>query len=240
MILHFDRFQKEKIIFFRYKMVIRMITGYKRTGKDTLAAQLNGTSRIPFNWKVYRHRFVDFPIDQVLGSGPRVAFADAIKKEAIEELNRAGIYFDYEKYKDSYSFEYCGNPFTFRQFLQIKSQRNDPYHWCKKVIIEPNSIITDWRSYHEYPYVAMFGPVITIRIFRSSVPIPSYTDISERSLDNEMTDYVLTDDFNAFLRQFPQYEDYEDVPIDLDTSKFQSVGQPGTIRRDHQSNTKFP
>lgn len=70
-----------------------------------------------------------------------------------------------------------------------------------------NSVfITDTR----YPY-EVIDQSVTIRLFRSDVPIPPADDHSERSMDNYRCDYVLclnNDEFEILKMAQPQYSEY--------------------------------
>lgn len=66
--------------------------------------------------------------------------------------------------------------------------------------------LTDRR----YPYESEKGS-ITIRLFRSDVPIPDEKEDSERSMDTYKCDWVLCkteEDFNILKEFQPQYKDF--------------------------------
>lgn len=72
--------------------------------------------------------------------------------------------------------------------------------------------ITDFRFPEELEVMKMkkFN-VVTTRVFRSSVKVPDINDVTERSLDNFTTDYLVIpeeEDIGEALRMFPQYEGF--------------------------------
>lgn len=193
-------------------MKIVLVCGYRRTGKDTLCKQLQGTSEVPFNWLIYRrpgaHLFPNWP-------ARRVAFADILKDEveaSIKEYLPPG--FDRERDKE----KPLATGKSFRQHcidLGREKRAIDPFYWAKlafsSVGLDESIIVTDWRYPHELEYAKRFGEVTTIRVYRSSVPHPDPKEDSEHSLDPVSTDFLLVTsekDFADALQYFPFYSGF--------------------------------
>ena len=211
-----------------------MICGYRRTGKDTLYNQLNNVGDISFNWHVYYRPDSEMAeifgkgphpaiINEILAPGSRFAFADRLKQDVQGQLREAGIIFDYEAEKDTREFSFQGNLTTYRQMCidhGAKMRELDKDYWCRIVtdqIGTDNAIITDFRFPNEHTFVANYAatnklPLVTIRVFRKEVPIPTLSEPSEHSLDTFQTDLLLVrdeKDFEEACKLFPQYQDYK-------------------------------
>ncbi len=188
-------------------MSILFITGYRRTGKDTLCQQIQNKSNIPFNWTVYSSPTTDLKFNQVLDlfcNGKRLAFADCLKQEVKDILGDPNL--DIDKEKDRLILP---DGRLLRQLLidhgQLRRDQN-PHYWIEKIIpkLEDKTIITDWRFPNEinYPYGKK---IITIRVYDKNVPIPPY-GVSERDLDSFCPDFFLTrgeTTFDNLVTQFP-------------------------------------
>lgn len=186
---------------------IYLITAWRTTGKDTLYKQLINISDIPWNWNLPKALF-DTNIK-------RYAFADELKKYVANKLGiDSNMNFDEIKNKI-----YEGK--TFRDHLIDDSKeikKLDENYWCKKLFkkveednFQGSIFITDWRFYHEYDYIKSLNKyeIITLRLYRSSVPIPSLELESEHNLDDYKTDYLLIDEESTLedcLSKFPQYD----------------------------------
>jgi len=155
-----------------------MVCGFKGTGKDTF---YNNSKN---NYAVYGNSS-----NKCLLLGPnyvRVGFADNVKKEVND------IYDLFDPNKDDIIFENT----TYRDLLIAHAKnkkKEDINYWVKKSYDwkkRNNVMITDFRFLHEYDYLVKLGhEPVTIRLFRSEVTVP--TDISERSLDNFLTDFLV-------------------------------------------------
>ena len=189
--------------------MIHLVCGYKRTGKDTLVKMFNNEEK--FDWVVYsagNHLDV-VPV-------VRVGFADKLRQEVNQVLNiREDM--DYDTFKEVV----VRDDKTYRDILiEYAAYRRDQDvdYWVKqsldKFIPYKNYMVTDWRYPNEVEFLQKRGFVTTIRVFRSEVPIPGKDVISEHSLDNECTDFLLIspqDNFEEVCKLFPQYKNYKRV-----------------------------
>jgi hypothetical protein len=195
------------------EMAVVLLCGYRGTGKDTLFTEWE-QGRFP--WKVYRSRLSEqlgFPIPL---APVRVAFADPLKQEVAEQY---GVPIDAPKEEKLWRNE-AGELVSARDlYIAWGAYRRsqDPNYWCKKgaelVMKAPGTaVVTDWRFVNEGMYFdERFPDLITVRLFRSAVPIPPEDIESEHQLDGATTDYLLVtsqEDFAAAVEQFPQYRDY--------------------------------
>lgn len=202
--------------------MIRLICGYRRTGKDTLGHHLI-TVRGPYSWRIYYN-----PSSPLFGEkvafpkppGIRLSFAGAVKKQVMQKYHFPPD-FDMEKYKDA--IVRPGK--TFRDLCieeASKMKAHDPYYWAK-IAFEPFETrglvevltVTDWRFPEEYEYAIGLAETVTIRVYRKNVPIPEKRDgeDSEHSLDHVTTDFLVVpvegDHFEAAVEQFPQYSNFK-------------------------------
>lgn len=198
--------------------VIRMISGYRGTGKDTICQHLN-TGKGEYKWVVYHSS--NREIKPFRGPGIRIAFADELKKEVVAEQNLPST-FNLEKDKEML----LPSGKTFRQHCIEKGcamRAKDPSHWVRLgfrncEFSHATITISDWRYIiGEYNYAISMGEVITFRVFRKDVPIPPIvnpTDDPEHSLDHFMADYLILpkknqeEEFKAAIKIFPQYQNY--------------------------------
>jgi len=192
---------------------MRLICGYRRTGKDTLCQQINeGT----ISWLVYTKEGAGVPLG-AFRPGPRRAFADRLKGEVQALLKAENIIFSYEDEKDSRHFTYQGRDMTYRQLCiehGCRMREIDPCYWIRGINSDGEDVIvTDFRFPNEYSFPRETDPnIITIRVFRKEVPIPPVGEPSEHSLDNFLTDLLLVPseaDFTEALKLFPQYRAYQ-------------------------------
>lgn len=196
-----------------------LICGYRRSGKDTLATDLmsSDTKKLErwnfyCNWVSPNNNEIDY---NSLCTYTRKAFAQTLKEEAskiigipVEEI---------DKRKE----EFWREGETIRSFLisyATKEREKDVDCWCKKALMDLPEylIITDFRFPNELEYVkSHYEKVITIRVVSRSVSVPSPEDMSERSLDNLLTDYVVVPndreyssikEYKNMLKLFPQYQ----------------------------------
>lgn len=195
--------------------MIYLVAGYKGSGKDTLYLQVSGKKQ--FNWMIYRRpgsKKLDF-----LPNIKRVAFADPLKRTVIEYLQKhydSNITLEYceshkeDKVYDGKSYrDYCIEEGRVKREININ-------HWCELALLDydssKNYMITDFRFTNEYDYSSSIDKCITIRVYRSCVPIPDKHIESEHALDNFETDYLLVlseDEFRESIKLFPQYKFYK-------------------------------
>lgn len=210
---------------------ILLLCGYRRNGKDTFAGQLKGS--IPadkYQWKTIQPPKSKFTIP-ANSDYQRISFAEQLKLDVLAQLGVDKI-FDLdslEQYKDVPLQDIpldipkaLQNNKTLRDYLiSIGEEKRaaDPFHWCKAAFrnYDPHRdyVITDWRFPNEYKYITNFivpGKLITVRVFRGEIAIPTYD--GEHYLDNVATDVVVVPEHNfkfqydSLIKQFPQYADY--------------------------------
>jgi len=213
------------------------ICGYRRTGKDTFAADIqSGTSRYARVLYAPVSARADgslLPLRRFMGA-PRVAFADALRTAALAFLGLPPSY-DCETTKDLPLPPECtaavaplmarlGRPATLRDVLIHIGERGravDPAHWVKKAlgpfyrpVGQPPQrvIVSDWRFVGELEQARAAGiAVTTVRLFRIAVPIPPQGIVTEHDLDATPTDWLcipLGDDPDVAFATFPQYRGY--------------------------------
>lgn len=190
--------------------MIRLVCGYRRTGKDTLVKMFNHQE--PFKWLVYRspHNVKPWSITTV----KRVSFADNLRSEVnnIYDMEKYKNY-DYDELK---SVKVLGDK-TYRDLLiehaALRRDQNIDY-WVASAAdwdnLSDDVMVTDWRYPNEFAYLSLHHP-ITIRLYRSDISIPDESMISEHQLDNVLTDFLLVnseDEFDQAIKVFPQYKNY--------------------------------
>lgn len=162
----------------------------------------------------------------------RIAMAEVVKEEIhsyfqlkfktkeLEEIAKDNLLlFDEEKSKFR----------TLREYYiehAMKMRFMDPDHWCKSAWMHllmndfeesdtsKDIVITDWRFPNERIFFETKGASLTYRIFREEADDENFFDISEHSLDNEITDFLVVcklEDIAKAKTKFPQYKDYEIV-----------------------------
>lgn len=191
---------------------IFLVAGYRRTGKDTLFQMLNGV-KFPFNWSIYS------ATEQTLEIGDyhRIAFADKLKVEVSQYYGIPRLIPDDHKEIKQFWIADRPEPVSARDlYIEWGAVRRaqNPNYWCAASLLglTPGQyIVTDWRFANEYDFSCSTYPTTTIRIFRNDVPIPDSSINSEHELDHHLTDFLLTNDFEAAVRQFPQYASYRFV-----------------------------
>ena len=192
-------------------MPIYLVCGYRGTGKDTLYKQMIGL--MDFNWSIYRSpTYRSSTTSAIFEKSPlkRIAFADALKQEVVKTLNLPSNY----DVDDNKNTVIQGK--TFRQHcidIGADARQKDINHWCKLAFNGTNDdpiMVTDWRFPNEKKYCDTLGDIITIRVYRSTVPIPPENEISEHSLHDVQTDFLLVadDEKNTVFQRFPQYTGY--------------------------------
>lgn len=202
-----------------------LLIGYRRTGKDTLCKQLSDpeyTPKITDIWRIYRapNSTQQFPIPS--RSICRVALADALKKDVLTSLNMVNA--NLEDLKDQ---PLLPDGSTFRDLCIAHGARKraeDIDYWCRTALANYTALnrssdtalcITDIRFPNEIQFFShnFFTSIVTIRVYRSAVPIPPVNEPSERSLDKYLTDFILcaSGDEEKMKATFPQYKDYIQV-----------------------------
>lgn len=166
--------------------------------------------------------------DLTVNNPIRLGFADAVKTESELKYGVPANLPDSEKEIRKYIHPDSQELVSARDcWIEMGDgmRLKDEDYWVNRVIEgmkETNGhvVITDWRYPNEYNKIcAVFPdtPVTTIRLFRSSVPIPDKHISSERSLDDFMTDILLLSDsgsssyeneFQEACKIFPQYKNY--------------------------------
>lgn len=156
----------------------------------------------------------------------RLALADMVKQEVKETL---GIKFKTKELeelaKDSlmiFDSKQKGYRVLREYYIEhaMKMRAENPDHWCNQVYVSlltypeevDNVIITDWRFENERNFFQGYAPVTTYRIFRCEADDENFFDVSEHSLDNEITDFLVVSNLEDIKRakaKFPQYQEYE-------------------------------
>ena len=190
-----------------------VLVGYKRTGKDTLAqALMNGSDSSNTVTSLYPLALFKLP---ECVNGKRIALADAVKDEVFDLHDNLDL-LDPDL-KDTKCLA-LGNRTPRELWIEhaMLKRQSDPNYWLNVALEKINDdhehdiIVTDCRFPNELEAFKRLEnfEVITIRIFRSSVPLPNDDDISEHSMDNVRTDYLLTDNHSSLdqaIKLFPQY-----------------------------------
>jgi len=213
---------------------ILSLVGYTKTGKDEFAKdviekklQYNQVIQENVKWIIYSKGHQDLP--KFLGcSVKRYAFADALKiftheklglqncaANTFENVKDSCWFFDPENpekfntIRDYYKFygdqEKVKNPFIWRDIVSKQMETDSQMKTDSK--LNNVAIITDFR----YPCEVLENQ-ISLRLFRSVIPIPHPDIHSEHDLDKLMTDYILVpyeQDFQTALYLFPQYADFK-------------------------------
>lgn len=201
--------------------VYYLICGYRGSGKDSLYKWFCGDRTHEWRRLIYKTIPTELLIDGI--NTVRIGFADSLKAEVLKLLGLP--IFNHEMYKDKPLSEienivrtHICQPIDKNQSLRdvyisygTEKRRQDPEFWCQRlferVADEDSVCITDWRYPNEMEFFKDKGEVITIRVFRKDVPIPP--EPVEHQLDGFKTDLVFIppsdEEFEAFLRRFPQY-----------------------------------
>lgn len=204
--------------------------GYRRTGKDILFRQLSLNDDSKYQYTVFKapnnpNNFKMFCNNTKL---KRIGFADELKRDVNEIFCNTSDPFAFEHRKDDLYVRsdnvLWGNDLrTIREYYIIHGRNQrliDPDYWVKQVALKLDDnphMITDFRFPNEYKYFASIDKynVSTVRVFRSTIPIPDQNEASEHSLDTFKTDYVIlsgdniNDEFKALIKLFPQYTNFE-------------------------------
>lgn len=207
---------------------ILQICGYRRTGKDKFYDIISGNcDNNRFKWRIYRdpdenRSFVESGKIKYV----KKSFASELKNEASSVYNIPAKISDNDKDLKQFKHYKTGQLVSARDiYIEWGKYRRsqDINYWCEKVLVSIISeniddtlryIITDWRFLNEDNYIAnKYHDRMTIRLFRSDVPIPDKNEESEHQLDNYKTDFLLirddlNDEFGKAIEIFPQYKEY--------------------------------
>ena len=201
-------------------MSILGLIAYKRTGKDTLLSLLQTSSIVPLSqnpthecyWIIYVNPCLSASyVENFLKQRRRrVGFADQIKENVHREL---GLEHVTEQDKDSL---YINGKLLRDYYIEegARGRAIDPLYWVKSVLpfsLDDAVVVTDVRFPNEMDHVEKFD-CLTARLYRSSVPLPSPTDVTERGLDQAETDLLLVtcqEEYERALVLFPQYQYYK-------------------------------
>lgn len=209
------------------KQVI-LTCGYRRTGKDTFFTKLSSDKQIKsastidlFRWRIYKqptalNRSLDYTLKY-----QRTAFADSLKEEAAVVYGIPVNVPDDEKDVKQFIHYRTGDLVSSRD-IHIEwggiRRSEDPDYWCKEAFkrVEFDKgccVVTDWRYHNEAEYTHHSYDVITVRLYRSDVPVPDPRIESEHNLDNYRTDFLLLRDdvdgeYEKAVEIFPQYIGY--------------------------------
>ena len=197
---------------------VLLVTGYRRTGKDTLYEMMVGNK--PMTWCVYHKQGADkLRLKQVLDSRSwvKASFAHHIKVMVLQDYNarydKRYMFDDIEMIKDVM----MPDGLTLRDMLISKGDEMkliDKDYWSKLVLnnVVRDTVVTDWRFIDEATYALPLKEVTTIRLFRPEVNVPDKAIVSEHDLDCYDTDLLLVTDrtgFDEAVKLFPQYKDFE-------------------------------
>jgi hypothetical protein len=220
-------------------MKVHLVCGYKRSGKDTFYKSLyNGTmktvnpgeelgseSNLTPYFYIFSHSHNEtIDLNEILLK--QASFASMVKKEVqmyfqisfkkpeVEDMCKDNLeFFDEEKNKYR----------TLREYYiehAMKMRERDSDHWVKeteKYVYSQQKdsreqfMITDWRFPNERRYFEKNFSSITYRIFRDEADDENFFDLTEHSLDNEITDFLVLgnlEDVEKAKAKFPQYKEY--------------------------------
>jgi hypothetical protein len=178
-----------------------LITGYTRTGKDTLKTDIDSGD---FRWIVYSKQYSKFPLTP---HTRRVALADELKNMYrnlhYPKLSLAEL----DSLKDDPKLNIRDGLIK----LGALYRNIDINYWvdCAVSGVDEDISITDWRFPNELNRIKSLYNTTTIRVYRSEVAIP--TSYSEVALDLYSTDFLCTsneEDIYSAIQRFPQYKDY--------------------------------
>ena len=214
-----------------WQMRIVLVSGYRRTGKDTFYQILQGECKSHFTWHAYAKPSAS--VKDLRSPGMKFqqkSFAQELKLETAKEYGIPEFVSDDDKDVKQY-LDTETNDIVSARDLYIKHgalrRSQDRNYWCRRVLdaiteanIQDQSLsytVTDWRFPNEYAYtVSRFSDAVTVRLWNSDVPEPPADVESEHALDAHATDLLLIPhykphEFQRALEKFPQYADYEHV-----------------------------
>lgn len=204
---------------------IILLCAYRRTGKDTLLKLISSDIKNfdnLFHWDVYKSPSstqnipLHFPFQHI-------SFAARLKDEASSHYGIPPVIPDDQKDIKQFTHYKTGEIVSARdiyiEWAKIK-RLEDPDYWCKLSVTDINNshddyiIITDWRYINELSFISnLYSDILTIRLYRSDVPMPPLDVESEHNLDNYSTDLLLLKtntqgEYEKALERYPQYKGY--------------------------------
>lgn len=213
--------------------LVMFIAGYRRTGKTTFGDDL-ASGTFSHTWEAYaaaeRRNMVSLHHEAFAAfrGAPRFAFADELRR-TVRRVLQLGEHYDFEKGKDT---DVVAGKLVRQHLLDLgKAGRTvDLSHWSKLALVPfyrhadasapviATAICTDWRFTAERMVAVRDGQVrsVTVRLYRSAVPVPAALAESEHDLDGATTDYLLVPDARQFasaVEMWPQYATYERVAV---------------------------
>jgi hypothetical protein len=217
-------------------MKVHLVCGYKRSGKDTFYKSLKKgilekvnpgediTPKVPYFYIFSHSHDINLDLSEVFLE--QASFAAMVKKEVqkyfqisfkkseVEDLCKDNLeFFDEEKKKyrtlREYYIEHAMN--MREKDSDHWAKATEKYIFCKQKDSREQFMITDWRFTNERIYFEKNFSSITYRIFRDEADDENFFDITEHSLDNEITDFLVLgslEDVEKAKVKFPQYKDY--------------------------------
>lgn len=183
--------------------------GYKRTGKDTFSFE-----RSPEPWLVYAARQSDKHVASTLFRAhwmTFVAFAAPLKRacgslpERTEEEKAAA--------RVVWNAAFAAADETQRRAWLVETLGDEPIRGdeCK--------MVTDFRMPYQLDYArTLCDNVVTVRLFRSEVPVPPADEYTEHALDTLSTTLLLVKSEPEFAKAcalWPQYGNYVKLDVTL-------------------------
>ena len=117
--------------------------------------------------------------------------------------------------------------------LPITTRTKPPGHYAKllykRCTPDHDWMVTDHRFPHEMENPNPAVQLVTLRLFRSAVPIPPADDLTEHANDHLLTDFLLVapGDHDKAIELFPQFKHYVVDRGDLGSR----YGEAGDVRR---------
>jgi hypothetical protein len=220
-------------------MKVHLVCGYKRSGKDTFYKSLkngiikninpgedSGSELNPNPYfYIFSHSYNE-TIDLSEVFLEQASFAAMVKKEVqtyfqisfkkpeVEDMCKDNLeFFDEDQKKMRTLREYY-----IEHAMKMRAQDSDhwvkateKYIYCHQKDSREQFMITDWRFTNERLYFEKNFSSITYRIFRDEADDENFFDVTEHSLDNEITDFLVlgsVDDIEKAKAKFPQYKEY--------------------------------
>jgi thymidylate synthase (FAD) len=198
--------RRSKELYDKYEKISRrklvLLIGYRRTGKDTLADAL--IKGVNIKETLYPACITTLP---TLYKPMRLGLADQLKKDVSQMIGYPVT--DNNKDKNV-------NGLTVRDILiqhGTDMRNKDEDYWVNIVLDEigknPNRdiIITDCRFGNEITKFKSLldRDVITVRLYRSSVPVPDLSINSEHELDNFKADHLICDTVDSYKQALDRF-----------------------------------
>ena len=210
--------------------VFHLISGYRGSGKDSFYKNIIGQN--DYKYFVFKNPESEYVVLEDYEIITQIGLADAVKKLVNEELKikfdlEACPHLELQAKNHLYFYDHSLNDYVPLRHYYIQkgmAMRDiDPDFWCIKTLEhlkekyvnhETTNIhvfITDYRFYNEKEFFEKHGKVITYRIFRKEADNNDKSIISEHSLDECITDYLVLSDYNDLphvRRKFSQYNNH--------------------------------